>query len=217
MNGVPVRSASASCSCSQVLLKRHMADWAPPDAHNRESSSNSLKKFRALVGSILVGDTGDVEPVAGHHAVNLLVEDIAVNDTWLSEPWYSQKLFFNMSSTNSPLSLSSANFEVDIMQRAAMIVEEGPSVKTFLRFFRRSLTSTLPSECPRREGPRCLSATGRVRRRRQQIRCRCGTKHARCSCTWQTSWPVAVGDVPWCAAPPRSLACLRRRPWLIHC
>ena len=27
---------------------------------------------------------------------------------------------------------------------------------------------------------------------------------------------MAAGDVPWCAAPPRSLACLRNSPQLIH-
>ena len=52
-----------------------------------------------------------------------------------------------MSSTNSPLSLSSVNCEVDNKQRAATIVEGGPKVKTVLSFFKRSLTSTLLSEC----------------------------------------------------------------------
>ena len=68
------------------------------------------------------------KPVAAHHAVNLLEEDTAVNDTRLSESWCWPKLFFNMSSTNSPLSLSSVNCEVHNKQRAATIVEGGPKV-----------------------------------------------------------------------------------------
>ena len=147
MNGVPVRCASASCSCSQVLLKRHMADWAPPDAHNRVSSSNSLKSsVRWSAVSWLVTPVMS-KPAAAHHALNLLEEDTAVNDTRLSGSWCSPKLFFNMSSTNSPLSLSSVNCEVDNKQRAATIVEGGPKVKTVLSFFNRSLTLTLLSEC----------------------------------------------------------------------
>ena len=123
-----------------------MADWAPPDAHNRESSSNSLKSSALWWVSWLVTPVMS-KPAAAHHTVNLLEEDTAVNDTWLSESWCSPKLFFNMSSTNSPLSLSSVNCEVDNKQRAATIVEGGPKVKTVLSFFNRSLTSTLLSEC----------------------------------------------------------------------
>ena len=39
------------------------------------------------------------------------------------------------------------NFDVDNKQRAATIVEGGPNVKTVSSFFKRSLTSTLSSEC----------------------------------------------------------------------
>ena len=153
MNGVPVRCASASCSCSQELLRRHMADWTPPEAHNRESSSNSLKISARCcwVVSCLVTLVMS-KPVAAHHALNLLEVDTAVNDTRLSEPWCSPKLFFNMSSTTSPLSLSSVNCDEDNKQRAATIEEGDPKVRTVLSFFRRSLTSTLLSECAAPKG-----------------------------------------------------------------
>ena len=93
MNGVPLRCASASCCCSQELLRRHMADWAPPEAQNRESSSNSLKISARCcwVVSCLVNVVMS-NPVAAHHALNLLEVDTAVNDTRLSEPWFAKTL-----------------------------------------------------------------------------------------------------------------------------
>ena len=52
-----------------------------------------------------------------------------------------------MSSTTSPLSPSSVNFEVGNKQRTATIVEGGPNVKAASSFFKKSLTSTLLLEC----------------------------------------------------------------------
>ena len=138
MNGVPVRCASASCSCGQKLLRRHMADWAPPEAHNRESSSNSFEKFRALLlRSILLGGTGDVNARSGapriepagrghrsqrHAAVGVLV----FAKTLL------QQVLHNLAAE---------------LVVCATIVQGDPKVRTVLGFFRRSLTSTLLSEC----------------------------------------------------------------------
>ena len=70
-----------------------MADWAPPEAHNRESSSNSLKISARCCWAVSCLETLVMsKPVATHHALNLLEEDTAVKDTRLSEPWCSPKL-----------------------------------------------------------------------------------------------------------------------------
>ena len=47
--GAPLRTSSRF-SCSQVLLKRHMADRSPPSTHSLESSSKSANvSSRCLV------------------------------------------------------------------------------------------------------------------------------------------------------------------------
>ena len=166
MNGVPVRCASAGCSCGQKVLRRHMADWAPPEAHNRESSSNSFEKFSAvLLGSILLGDTGDVNARSGAPRIEPAGRGHRSQRHAAVGAMLSSKLFFNRSSTTSPLSLSSVPRSFRATRKSGL----------FCGFFRRSLTSTLLSGSKMFERKRASAPRG------GQIRCLCRMKDARSS------------------------------------
>ena len=120
-NGAPVRCASATCSCGQELLRRHMADWALP-AHNLQSFEFT-ENFHALpLGSILLGDTGDVEACSGAPRFE---------PGWKRTPQLTKRGCRSPGVRQNPSQQVLHNFQVDNKQRAATIVEGDPKVKTF--------------------------------------------------------------------------------------